>query len=570
MAMEEKDPLRKEELEQIAKTCDWVPANPARTFQEALQGYWFTHLALMKEEPFPGGHCLGRIDQWLYPFFRDGLLNGTLTLQQAAEYLGLLWLKLNELESIRDYITSRSAAGSLLQQATIGGQGVDGRDKTNLLSYLILEVTRQMAMPQPGVYIRWNPDIDSEFMQKAVQTNRDTHGGLPAFLNDRIAIKSLIAKGVAREDAVEWSGAGCLFYIMGHCQMAPKVLACLNDAKVFEVTLYNGLDPRTGKQVGLRTGDPRTFCSMEELFAAWEKQYEYFVDKMMEGTSAGIPAMIARYASPLTSALVDDCIEKGYDVFEGGERYPHLQYMYQHRGHVDVADSFVAIKKLVFDEKKITMDELLNALASNFEGEYEHIRALCLKAPKYGNDDDYADEIFNYVSITTNRILLDRGRQWKIERIGRPALTLHYYHGQVVGALPNGRKAGMPLCDAALSPLQGFDINGPTALIKSATKANHHPPEMNGIILNMKVSPSLLSNREQIKRFINLIEVFFERGGWHIQFNIIDRETLLNAQKHPEQYRNLMVRVAGYSAYFVDLPKDVQDEIIQRTEHGLS
>jgi pyruvate formate-lyase/glycerol dehydratase family glycyl radical enzyme len=571
MAATEKDSVRKKELEEIAGCCEWVPENPPRTFREALQFYWFIHLGLRKEAPYHSGPCPARIDQWAYPYYERDLKEGRLTRQEAAELLGLMWVKLNEMQMVSGSYFEKEAAGSLLQQVTLSGTTVDGQDATNELSFLILEVARQIQMPQPGIYIRWHNNIDHDFMVKAIIVNRETRGGIPAFLNDRIAIRNFLATGYSYEDAVDWSAAGCLSYVVSHCNLASKIAVYIIIPKVLEIALNNGVDPRTGMKVGKETGDVSKFTTIEQLYEAFWTQYEYFVDRGVKDYWVGYSCKVEHLGTPLTSILIEDCLKRGLDVYEGGERYPQMGVNFGQRGCVDVADAFAAIKKLVFDEKKVTMANLMAALKANWEG-YEDIHQMCLLAPKYGNDDDYVDEIFNYVSLKCNEIILKKpdpcnGRPW---RVARPALTGHYPAGQVTGALPNGRKSGQPLYDAGLSPMVGADVNGPTALIKSATKADHVPPYMDSMVLNMKFSPAAMQSMPSITKMLALLKTFFDRGGWHIQFNITSREDLLDAKKHPEKWKNLIVRVAGYSAYFVDLPPAIQDEIISRTEHGLN
>lgn len=568
LAEKEKNPARKKELKEIAERCDWVPANPPRNFAEAVQSLWFVHLGLMKEASFPTGPCPGRLDQNLYPFYEKDLKDGKLTRQDAAEILGCWWVKMNELEAFRSFNIMKYATASLLQQATLGGQTKEGRDASNELTFLILEVARQMKMPQPGLYIRWYPGISQDLMLKAIETNRDVGGGIPAYLSDQSAVNRARALGVELEDAIEWSAAGCLNYVIGNTNFLPRGVGNVVLPKVLEITLHNGVDPRTGKRVGLKTGDATKFTSLEELYTAWEKQFDYFVGKLMQGVYVGQSAKMERYSAPLTTAILNGCLEKGLDAYEGGERYLPMSLNYGMKGHAEMADCLAAIKKLVFEQKKVTMAELVKALDTNFEGK-EDLRKLCLKAPKYGNDDDYVDDIYNHITLRTQEIMLSRRDPWtgKPISITRPAVAAHYWEGTVVGALPSGRKAWLPLYDAGLSPMQGADVNGPTALINSATKVNHYPAEQNGLVFNMKFSRPMLQTRESIVKLLAMMKTFFDRGGWHIQFNITSREDLLDAQKHPEQWRDLVVRVAGYSAYFVDLPRDVQDEIIARTEH---
>ena len=570
MASTEKSAARKKELLEIAERCDWVPENEPRNFAEALQFYWFIHLALRKEMPYHSGPCPARIDQWAFPYYNADLKAGRITRQEASELIGLLWVKLNEMQMISGSYFEKEAAGSLLQQVTLGGTTKNGQDATNDLSYLILEVAHQIKMPQPGIYVRWHNGIDYNFMVKAIETNRDTRGGIPAFLNDRIAIRNFLALGVNYEDAVEWSAAGCLSYVVSHANLAAKISAYIIVTKVLEVALNNGVDPRTGIKCGPATGDATKFTSIEQLYDAFWKQYNYFIDKAID-YSVGYTCKVEHLGTPVTCLIIEDCLKRGLDVYEGGERYPELGNNIGQRGVVDVADSLAAIKKLVFEEKKVTMAKLLAALKANWVG-YEDIHQMCLKAPKYGNDDDYVDDIFNYFSLRCNDIIVAKpnptnGKPW---HASRPALTGHYPAGQDTGALPNGRISGTPLYDAGLSPMVGADINGPTALIKSATKVDHVRPEMDSLVLNMKFTPSVMKNRQSIDKVLAVLKTFFDRGGWHIQFNITSREDLMEAKAHPDEWKNLIVRVAGYSAYFVDLPPAVQDEIIARTEHNLS
>jgi trans-4-hydroxy-L-proline dehydratase len=570
MAESETNSTRKQELLEIAERCDWVPENEPRNFREALQYYWFIHMGIRKEAPYHSGPCPERIDQWAFPYYEKDIKEGTLTRQDAAEFLGLLWVKLNELQNVSGSYFEKEAAGSLLQQVTLGGTKIDGQDATNDLSFLILEVARQIKMPQPGIYIRWHNNIDHNFMIKAIETNRDTRGGIPAFLNDRIAIRNLTASGYSYDDAVEWSAAGCLSYVVSHCNLASKIAAYVIVPKVLEIALFNGTDPRTGMKIGIETGDVTKFTSMDQIYEAFWKNYDHFVDVGAKEYWVAYSSKVEHLGTPFTSLIIEDCMKKGLDVYEGGERYPEMGVCFGQRGCVDVADAFAAIKKLVFDDKKITMTQLMEAMKANWVG-HEDLLQMCLKAPKYGNDDDYVDDIFNYVSKKCNDIILTKpnpctGRAW---RVSRPALTGHYPAGEVTGALPNGRKAKTPLYDAGLSPMVGADVYGPTALIKSATKADQLMPYMDSMVLNMKFTPAMIQNNPSIEKVLAVLKTFFDRNGWHVQFNITSREDLLEAKKHPEQWKSLIVRVAGYSAYFVDLPPAVQDEIISRTEHGI-
>jgi pyruvate formate-lyase/glycerol dehydratase family glycyl radical enzyme len=570
MAKTEKNPARKQELEEIAERCAWVPANPARNYAEALQSFWFCSLGQKKESPFPSGSCPGRMDEWLYPLFKKDIESGKLTYQQASEILGCMWVKFNEAQSFHGFYFAKEAAGSLLQQITIGGTDKDGRDATNAVSYLILEVSRQMAIPQPGLYVRWHNSIDYNFMIKAIETNRDTGGGVPAFINDQAGTRNFLGSGVPWEDAGEWTAAGCLSYCLSKVNTVVRMPLYLNIPKIFEIALNNGYDPRTGLKAGPATGDPAKFTSIDQLENAFWDQFSYFVDKGMHDLFIGFLAKGDFLRAPVSTAYLEDSIQTGKDAMEEGGRYPQLNLCIGQRGFVDVANALAAMKKVIYEDKKVTMPKMLEALKADWVG-YEDILNLCMKAPKFGNDDDYVDSILNRLSLKSGEIIAKKkdpvnGLNWKVSR---PALTGHYYLGEVVGALPNGRKAGTPLYDAALSPGAGTDVNGPTSAIKSATKVNHFKPDMDSLVMNMKFTSTILKDRQSIEQFMALIRTFFNRGGWHIQFNILNKEDLLQAKAHPEEWKHLIVRVAGYSAYFVELPPAIQDEIIARTEHML-
>jgi formate C-acetyltransferase len=572
LAAKETNPERKKELEKIAEHCEWVPANPPRSFWEALQSLRFLHLACYKESPERAEHGLGRLDQMLWPYYEKDLKEGKITRQQAAELLGCFWLKTREAENLvsikREH---RAAPGTLLPNVTIGGRDERGRDVTNELSWMVLEVMRQMKLSEPAVYVRYHDGMSKDFLLFALECCRDFGGGNPAFLNDALGTARYLARGVKVEDAVDWHASGCLAYNL-ECAEHPSGKFNLNQAKIFEITLYNGFDPRTGKQVGLKTGDVTQFTSIEQLYEAFLKQVDYFAERMRKHYFVwwSVEMENAPRSGWRAAMLYEDCIPKGLTPREGGARYPVTCMAWVgDRGLTDVADSLAAIKYLVFDTKQVTMAELLEALKNNWEG-HEDLRQKCLKAPKYGNDDDYVDEIFNYISMKVQQILLSRPDPFTGLKpfLFKGAAAGHVIHGLAVGALPNGRKAYTPINDAGTSPMPGADVKGPTAVINSATKAPH-AWECVGIAHNMKLSKPLLNTPEKLEKVLALIKTFMARGGWHIQFNVHSVEELLEARKHPEKYRNLLVRVGGYSAYFVDLPPELQDEIIARTMHEL-
>jgi formate C-acetyltransferase len=368
------------------------------------------------------------------------------------------------------------------------------------------------------------------------------------------------------EDAVDWEATGCLAFRLISCD--PPFAAHLNQAKIFEIMLNNGFDPRTKKYLGLQTGDATKFTSIEQFYEAFFKQMNYFAGELRKNYVIRLGADMANSpVSGLSCVLIEDSMVKGLAPIEGGNKYPVSNTLWvADRGITDVTDCLSAIKYLIFDKKRITMAELLDAIKDNWEGK-ENIRQMCLAAPKYGNDDDYVDEIFKYISSKTKEILQSRPCPITGQKpfLFKGAATGHIIHGLVVGALPNGRKAGTPVNDAGTSAMPGMDVSGPTALINSATKMDYS--DFMGIAHNMKFSKELLNSQKKLEKVGALLKTYFAQGGWHIQFNIHSAQELLEAKKHPEKWRSLIVRVGGYSAYFVDLSPSLQDEIIARTLH---
>ncbi|MFC1934573.1 pyruvate formate lyase family protein, partial [Chloroflexota bacterium] len=470
LAERESDPVRKKELEKIAEVCQWVPANPARTFYEALQSFWFAFLAMNLEGH---GHTEtpGRMDQYLYPLYEKDIREGRITRQEASELLGCLWVKLNEITAVETEQVQQYAQGSMSYDVTICGVTRDGKDATNELSFLFLEVTRQVKMVRPSVYVRCHNLIGDELLVKAVEANRDHGAGNPAFLNDAATLIKLTDRGVPLTEARDWAAEGCVGETIAGASAGGNDVI-FSTPKVFELALNNGIDPRTGKQLGPATGDPRSFISYEELYNAFIKQLEYLVELAAEVARVAIQARAELFRQPFVSTLMNDCIKKGKDFLQGGLRYPQVMLAWALVGHQNVSDGLTAIKKLVFDEKKLSMAEILDALAVNFEGK-EELRQMLLAAPKYGNDDDYADDIFNEVSLDVGRIMT---QQLDLEGypmfINRAGASVHWWAGKYVSALPDGRKAWEATADANMSPVQGRDVKGPTAVILSATKVN--------------------------------------------------------------------------------------------------
>jgi pyruvate formate-lyase/glycerol dehydratase family glycyl radical enzyme len=566
LAKKESEPVRKSELEKIAEHCEWSPANPPRTFHEALQAFWLTWLAFNLESA-SHSEAAGRMDQYLNTFYEKDISEGRITRQEAAELMGCLWVKFNEMETIKGMSVKQLSQGSQFQDVTMCGVTQDGKDATNELSFLMLEVAGQLKMPQPPLYLRYHRGISEDIMIKALETNREHGAGIPCFINDEPSLLKLTSRGIPLTDARDYITGGCVGMQLPTGPNLDGIFQ-FNPAKVFELTLNNGIDPGTGKKLGPETGDPKDFKSYEELYDAWMKQLEYHLDLAHALYHVRVQARGEYTSYPFNSIMLDDCIKKGKGYQHGGTRYPQMAGGFTPIGHQNVSDSLVVIKKLVFEEKKITMSELLDALAVNFEGK-EDLRQMLLNAPKYGNDEDYPDNMFNDVTIDITKMMAQH-LDWQ----GYPMYVMrgggsgHFWGGMVVGALPDGRKAYEATADGSLSPVQGMDTNGPTAVMLSASKINHMEYAMT-TLLNMKLMPTMVQTKDGIKKVIALIKTFFDRGGWHVQFNMVDQKILIEAQKHPEQYRNLIVRVGGYSAFFVDLTKEIQDDIINRTQHAI-
>jgi len=573
LAQRERDPQRKKELERIAEICTRVPAHPPRDFWEALQYYWFVHLGVTTELNPWDAFCPGHLDQHLYPFYKRGLEEGTLTREQAKELLQCLWVKFNNQPAPPKVGVTAQESGTYTDfvQINLGGLRADGSDGVNELSYLMLDVIEEMRQVQPNPSVQVSKKSPERFVKHAAKVIRQGMGQ-PDLFNCDLIVQELMRQGKSVKDARQGGTSGCVetgafgkesYILTGYFNM-PKVL---------EITLNNGVDPRTGQRIGLETGDadveegfprnPAQFETFEELFEAYERQLSHFVDIKIRGNNV-VERLYASYIpAPFLSLLIDDCIAKGKDYHDGGARYD-TSYI-QGVGVGTMTDALTAIKYHVFDEKTLTMAELLAALRENFEG-HERMRQMLLnKAPKYGNDDDYADGVmvavfevyFNAIDGRPNT----RGGTYRINLL---PTTVHVYFGSVIGAAPDGRKAGKPLSEG-ISPVQGADRRGPTAVIKSVAKMDH--VRTGGTLLNQKFTPQLLKDDDGLDKFVQLIRTFFKLGGHHVQFNVVDAATLRAAQENPEQYRDLIVRVAGYSDYFCDLSQALQDEIIARTEH---
>jgi len=564
------DPIRKAELIRIADACERVPGEPPRDFFEAVQCVRLYHLICWKESSDRPEVPIGRLDQLLYPYYKKDKEQGKITAQEAAELLGSLWLKIRETENLVTIPREqRAAPGSLLPNITLCGRDKDGNDLTNEVSWLVLEAMAQIKLSEPAIYVRYHDKMDPDFVIHALECNVEFGGGNPAFLSDELGTKRYLDRGIPIEDACNWNASGCLGYHLDSLEHMGGGHN-ISQLKVLELALNDGFDPRTKKQLGPHTGDPRTFTSYEQVYNAYLEQLKYFTPILRKLKMLTWSTEIAE--GPMSGLRVamqyEDCIPAGLASREGGARYPEGRACWLgSRGLVDLADTLSGIKKVVFEDGKATMTELMDACAANWQG-YEELHQLCKNAPKYGNDDDFADEIYDRISKDVPEIM-----QSEVDPLtGKKPLMFigaaagHVGIGKAIGALPNGRESGIPTCDAACSVSPGCDVNGPTAAINSATNDVYGYP-YSGYAMNMKFSKSILNSPEKIEKLSWLVKAFFKRGGWHIQFNIHSRAELLDAQAHPENHKNLLVRVGGYSAYFIDLPAGLQTEIVNRTMH---
>jgi pyruvate formate-lyase/glycerol dehydratase family glycyl radical enzyme len=562
MAAEEKDPTRKKELEKIAETCRWVPANPARTLYEAMQSFWFMFLMIT---PCTTA-AAGRFDQYMYPFYKKDIKEGKITDEQVLELLMCLRIKDMQWNRTSGRINRQKNAGmAKWHNWTIGGVTSDGQDATNELSYLILEAAKKLQTPHHTITVRVHEGTPEVLMLRALEVVR-TGIGMPAFISDKSYIEYLLSQGVPLSLARDYIMSGCLdVNIVGQSRIVSYGMFIV--PLVFDVFMHNGLDPNTHNQLGPQTGEPEGFDSFDDLLRAFKEQLAYFMGLAAERNNVEMQVARELYPDPVRSSLMVNAIKEGKDLldrtvpFENGAVLNPI-------GMINVVDSLAAIKKLVFDEKKVTMKELQAALAANWQGEeYEKIRKMCLSAPKYGNDDDYVDsiakELYQFWAETTVTFDTIYGGKHKPTAI---SISSQWPGGALTGATPDGRYAGECLADGTMSPMRGRDTRGPTAVIKSALSIDQVPYQ--ATLMNMKFHPSALKSTEDMKKLSDLIRTYFSFGGKHVQFNVVNRETLLDAQKHPENHRDLVVRVAGYSAYFVQLGKVVQDEIIGRMEHG--
>ena len=573
LASEEQDARRKKELEKIADVCHWVPAHAPRDFWEAIQMYWFVHLGTVTELNGWDSMNPGHIDQHLFPFYKKGVDEGKLTRDEAKELLSCLWIKFNNQPAPPKVGVTALESGTYndFTNINIGGVDRNGCSATNELSFMMLEIQEELHELQPGLSIHIAENTPDDFLIEGIKVIRQGHG-YPSIFNPDTYIKELMRDGKTLEDAREGGCSGCI-EVGAFGKEAYLLTGYLNTPKILEITLNNGFDPISGKQLGPKTGDPRLFENFEQLYEAWHAQMVYFVNLKLSVNNY-IERMFSLYApATFLSLFIDDCIEKGRDYYSGGARY-NTTYI-QCTGLGTITDCFTTLKKHVYEDHRYTMDQMLKALASNWgenlDDASEKMNAEVMRqyirnhTPFFGNDDEYADTIAvrvyeDLVKAIDNRPNTRGGRT----RLNMLSTTCHNYFGSVCGATPNGRMAYFAISDGT-SPAHGADSKGPSAVIKSLGKLDQ--TKSGGTLLNVRFVPNLLRREEDLKKFASFIRTYFKFGGHHIQFNIVDTETLLDAQKHPDLYKDLLVRVAGYSDYFNDMTEQLQNEIIARTEN---
>ena len=566
LASLENDASRKKELLEIAEICHQVPANPARTFREALQSFYFYQISIFMEQN-AASYNPGRMDQYLWPYYKADLEEGRITPDEAQELLNCLWIKLSEPCLFQDAVTAEFAAGyPMFQNVCVGGVDSNGRDAVNDLSYLILQATMDVQLYQPSLSVRYslakNPNL---FLRKVVELIR-LGTGFPAFHNDDVGIKMLMNKGIPLKEAFNWNPCGCVETNLEGRLRQYTALADINLGSIIEFALLDGKNRKSGQYISKRTGNPVEFETFEEFLAAVKEQLKYVTRAVVKGSHV-LDEVCMNRPSPALSFTFKECIENAKDYAWGGSKYNAGNGIIL-IGVADLINSIAAIRHIVYETKQVTMAQLLKALDNDFEGA-EEIRKLCLDSPKYGNDDSMVDDIagdmFTFIADEIESYKSKFGRMTP----GILPVSGNTPFGLEVGALPSGRRAWKPLADG-VSPSGGTDFNGPGSVLKSVANIPH-ARFVQGTLLNMKVDPEMLSTENGITQLMALLKSMCSLGVYHVQFNVIDQNKLIRAQLNPEEYKGLLVRVAGYTAYFVELGKDVQDEIIGRTvQHGIS
>lgn len=565
MAQNETDEEKKASMETVAQNCMNLSRRPAETFHEAVQSIWFLFVILQMESN-ASSFSPGRLDRHLISYYEKDRKNGKLDEQGALEIIECLWLKFNEIVYMRNSHGAKYFAGFPIGfNIAIGGQDEQGNDYVNDLSFLFLEAQKHLGLPQPNLSVRLHEGTGEELLREAVRTVAKG-SGMPQFFNDKAVIGSMMELGIEEKDALDYAIVGCVELTTQGNNLGWSDSAMFNLNKALEVTLTGGKCLLTGEQIAPDYGNLKEYETFEDLECAFRKQIDYFMDKMLLACEEVEKAHIDLLPSPFLSASIDDCMENGTDVTKGGAKY-NLSGI-QMIQVANLADSFAVLKKLVYDEKRCSREEMLHALENNFDG-YEILRAMCLnKVPKYGNDVDWVDEFgVKWAEYFKNRLRTFKNYRNGPYHTGMYTVSAHVPMGENVGATPDGRYEKDPLADGGMSPVYGRDVKGPTAVLKSVSKLDKNLTT-NGGLLNMKFLPEFFRNEIGISKFANFLRSFVDLEIPHIQFNVVRKEDLLAAKKHPENYRGLTVRVAGYTAYFTELADELQDEIIARTSYG--
>lgn len=558
----EKNETRKKELLEIAEVCTWVGSNPPRTFREALQLIWFTQVGLFLELSAPS-YSPGRFDQYMYPYYKADIDAGRTTKEEAQEVLECTWVKMAEqLWYLSENASKYYAGYTAFQNTGVGGITPDGKDAVNEMSYMVLQASYDVRLCQPSLSVRLNKKNPEEFF-KAVAELAAIGTGFPAIHNDEVGIQNLLKKGVTQEEANNWCLVGCVEPNLSGKMHQWSVSTAFNYGSAIEFVMTNGVHRMSGEKLSIETGDFYKMTTFDEFYEAFKKQVAYLIEISSVYSNITEIAQKELCPCPLSSMLLEGCVETATDIMDGGTKY-NIGPGTQGIGVADAANSLAAMQKLVFEEKKISKEELQKALDANFEG-YERIQQMLINgAPKYGNDDDYSDHFAKEIAEFT----VSEHHKYKTLRGDylMPSLypvSSNIPQGESVGALPSGRKEGLPLADGC-SPTHGTEELGPTAVLKSVGKIDGAEVD-GGMLLNIKFDPSAISGEDGLERFVSYIKSFMDLGLYHIQFNVIDRETLEDARANPQDYKTLLVRVSGYSAYFVEISKPLQDDLIGRT-----
>jgi formate C-acetyltransferase len=565
-AARETDPARRAELERVAEVCSRVPAEPPRDFHEALQAYWFCHLGVISELNGWDAYSPGHLDQHLEPFYRKGIEEGSLTREGARELLECFFIKFDHHPAPPKVGVTAAESGTYTDFAAInlGGQRRDGTDGTSEVSYLLLEVIDDLHLLQPSSNVQISRKTPERFLREACRVIRKGYG-FPSVFNSDTVVEELVRQGKSLEDAREGGTSGCV-EAGAFGKEAYVLTGYFNLPKLLELALHDGVDPRSGRRIGVATGDPRDFTSPDDVFRAWEAQMRHLVDVKIHGNRIIERIYAEEMPAPFLSLLTDDCIARGMDYNEGGARY-NTSYI-QGVGIGTLTDCFASIRHHAFGNGDPSLAELVEALRDDFRGREPLRLALRNRSPKWGNDDPEADRWMERAFDAFFRAVDGRpNTRGGTHHIDMLPTTCHVYFGSVTGATPDGRRAGEPLSEG-ISPVQGMDRRGPTAVLLSAARMDH--VRTGGTLLNLKFTPQVLAGEDGLAKLSALVRTYFRLGGHHVQFNVVDAATLREAKANPEAHRNLIVRVAGYSDYFCDLSSSLQDEIIARTEHGAS